>query len=152
VPRPSAKAEASRGGATPGATRRRGGAGQGGAVGGGGGRQGQLTTSRVVRGRKGGGRGETHHGLDRWQQPLTGIHPRAGREVGRGGREGEREVTLRGEGHGHLGHTPRAGSTSLYSISPASNQDHSVNRTPKTPKLDEHTPRHNIRQNKYAPA
>jgi hypothetical protein len=38
---------------------------------------------------------------------------------------------------------------SLYSISSASNQDHSVNRKLK---LDERMPRHNIRQDKYAPA
>jgi hypothetical protein len=39
--------------------------------------------------------------------------------------------------------------TSFYSISPASNQDQSTNRKPE---LDERAPRHNIRQNKYAPA
>jgi hypothetical protein len=47
-------------------------------------------------GRKGEGREEreeTHHGLDRRQQPLTGIHPRTGREV----EEREREVTLCGK-------------------------------------------------------
>jgi hypothetical protein len=44
---------------------------------------------------------------------------------------------------------PRARPTSRYLISPASNQDQSKNRTPK---LDERTPRHNIRQNKYASA
>jgi hypothetical protein len=38
---------------------------------------------RLARGRvgEGGRRGETHHGLDGRQQPLTGIHPRVGREV-----------------------------------------------------------------------
>jgi hypothetical protein len=42
-----------------------------------------------------------HHGFDRRQQPLTEIHPRAGREV----EEREREVILRGKkrmrGRGH---------------------------------------------------
>jgi hypothetical protein len=42
---------------------------------------------------------------------------------------------------------PRAWPTSHYSISPTSNQDHFANRKPK---LDERTPRHNMRQNKYA--
>jgi hypothetical protein len=35
----------------------------------------------------------THHGLDGRQQPLTEIHPRAGRQV----EDREREVTLRGK-------------------------------------------------------
>jgi hypothetical protein len=75
----------------------------------------------------------------------------------------EREVTLRrkermGEGRdtwttrpGPGWASPWAGldygDDSLYSISPASNQVYSAN---KKPKLDERTPRHNIRQNKYA--
>jgi hypothetical protein len=42
-----------------------------------------------------------------------------------------------------------AGLTTLYSISPATNRYYSVNQKPK---LDERTPRHNIRQNKYAPS
>jgi hypothetical protein len=57
-----------------------------------------------------------------------------------------------------MGHAPRARlgrarvgldykDDNLYSISPASNQVYSVNQKPK---LDEHMPRHNIRQNKYA--
>jgi hypothetical protein len=37
-------------------------------------------------GERGERRGETHHGLDGRQQPLTGIHPRTGREWERGGR------------------------------------------------------------------
>jgi hypothetical protein len=81
----------------------------------------------------------------------------------------EREITLRRKesggggtwGAGRLGTRTRAvlgraagrarlraEATSLYSISSASNQDHFVNRTLK---LDEPMPRHNIRQNKYAP-
>jgi hypothetical protein len=52
-----------------------------------------------------------------------------------------------GERAGAPGPRARAGPTSLNSISHTSNQDQSVNRTPK---LDERTPRHNIRQNKYA--
>jgi hypothetical protein len=35
----------------------------------------------------------THHGLDGRQQPLTEIHPRAGRQM----EDREREVTLRGK-------------------------------------------------------
>jgi hypothetical protein len=61
-----------------------------------------------------------------------------------------------GEGHawgqGRLARASRpgwAGPTSLYLMSPASNQDHYVN---KKSKLDERMPRHNIRQDRYAPA
>jgi hypothetical protein len=59
------------------------------------------------------GRG-THHGLDGRQQPLTGIHPRDGREVERGRRRllcvAKRvgEGVHGGAGWGHLGHAPRA--------------------------------------------
>jgi hypothetical protein len=119
-------------------------------------------------GEKGGGRERreetgNHHKLDGRQQPLTVIHPRAGREVERRRRGRLLGTGKRVGGGAHAGKggdawatrlgldwaQPRSGPTSLYSILPTSNQDHSVNRTPK---LDKRTPRHNIRQNKYAPA
>jgi hypothetical protein len=53
-----------------------------------------------------------------------------------------------GLGHAMGRARPRAGLTTLYSILPASNQDQTANRKPK---LDERTPRHKIRQNKYGP-
>jgi hypothetical protein len=59
------------------------------------GRRGQAAPGGRHREMKGGERverrGGAHHGLDGRQQPLIGIHPRAGREVERGGREGEGE-------------------------------------------------------------
>jgi hypothetical protein len=74
------------------------------------------------------------------------------REWARGARMGEGRgawATRLGPGWA----TPWAGldrgADSLYSILRASNHDHSANRKPK---LDECTPRHNIRQNKYYPA
>jgi hypothetical protein len=69
-----------------------------------------------MRGR-GGKKGETHHGLDERQQPLTRIHPKEGREWERGGRgrgrllcPGKRvgEGCMHGGGQGRLGHAPRA--------------------------------------------
>jgi hypothetical protein len=74
---------------------RRGGSARRAARQGGAARAGEGPTSGHTRGgrERGGRREETHHGLDGRQQPLTGIHPRTGREV----EEREREVTLCGK-------------------------------------------------------
>jgi hypothetical protein len=83
--------------------------------------------------REGGGEGKLASGLDVRLQLLTGIHPRAWREVERGrgrlccARMGEWGEGRAWEGARAPGHVPRAGlghgPTSLYSISPASNQN-----------------------------
>jgi hypothetical protein len=74
-----------------------------------------------------------HHGLDRQQQPLTRIQPRARREV----EEREREVTTRereieGEGvciggMGHLGARPGLGW-----VMPRTGLGHGLGRLPST--------------------
>jgi hypothetical protein len=85
------------------------------------GRADRAQGGRVQRERKGGEieEGELTMGLDGWQQALTGIHPRTGRVVERGGREGEggyfaREIeneerARAWERAGAPGRSPRAG-------------------------------------------